>query len=270
MKTIRLMTMMAVVLLTTLANAQTTFKTEKHGPVYYPDKEMSKIKAEIAEILKKDIAGIYDKKNGDWVKAKDILVLDDRIEFMVKNQRTVINFSDLFDYTIEVGEVSMTGEDGKYYLNNYELDLGDFLIRFHKKFEPASQMANDLFFIQHQLRRNRFSSQLALFKPIAEKYRALKVKPPVSEEQRKYIVQANSFNQQKQYYNAIQLYNKAIETDPTSYPAAYSNLALLSAQVQKFDAAIYYMNEYLLLEPEASDARSAQDKIYEWEIMMQK
>jgi hypothetical protein len=30
------------------------------------------------------------------------------------------------------------------------------------------------------------------------------------------------------------------------------------------------MKKYLLLEPDASDARGAQDKIYEWEIMTQK
>jgi hypothetical protein len=30
------------------------------------------------------------------------------------------------------------------------------------------------------------------------------------------------------------------------------------------------MKKYLLIEPDASDARSAQDKIYEWEIMMHK
>jgi hypothetical protein len=28
------------------------------------------------------------------------------------------------------------------------------------------------------------------------------------------------------------------------------------------------MKQYLTLEPDAKDARSAQDKIYEWELMM--
>ncbi len=30
------------------------------------------------------------------------------------------------------------------------------------------------------------------------------------------------------------------------------------------------MNQYFLLEPDAKDARSARDKIYEWEVMIQK
>jgi hypothetical protein len=45
---------------------------------------------------------------------------------------------------------------------------------------------------------------------------------------------------------------------------------LLFAQVSNYDAAIFYMQEYLLLEPEAQDARAAQDKIYEWETLMGK
>jgi tetratricopeptide (TPR) repeat protein len=116
----------------------------------------------------------------------------------------------------------------------------------------------------------RYDSLIAVFKPIASEYCALKVKPSVSEEQRKYIVQANMLNEQKMYEKAIELYTKAIELDQTAYPAAYSNLAFLSAQLHKFDTAIYCMKKYLLLEPEASEARSAQDKIYEWEILMQK
>ena len=78
-------------------------------------------------------------------------------------------------------------------------------------------------------------SQLVLFEKNAAEYRALKVKPPISEEQRKFIVQANSFNEKKMYNEAISLYEQAIEVDQTTYPAAYSNLALLSAQVKQYE-----------------------------------
>jgi len=125
-------------------------------------------------------------------------------------------------------------------------------------------------FMKNHSRKNRYDAQLILFKSIAANYRALKVKPPVSEEQRKLIVQANAFNQQKMYGKAIELYNKAIELDQTAYPAGYSNLALLSAQINNFDGAINYMKKYLLLEPEGTDAGSAQDKIYEWEAQIAK
>ena len=111
---------------------------------------------------------------------------------------------------------------------------------------------------------------LVKFEPIAAEYAALKVKPPVAEEQRKYIVQANLLNQQKQYQQAIELYVKAIQLDPTAFPAGYYNIALLDAQLGYYDNAIFEMKKYLMLLPDAPDARSAQDKIYEWEIMGQK
>ena len=112
--------------------------------------------------------------------------------------------------------------------------------------------------------------QRALFASLAAQYRGLAVKPPMPEEQRKYIVQANALSRIKDYDGAIDLYQKAIHVDPVSYPGAYFNLALLYAQTTQFDMAISCMKQYLLLVPEAKDARSAQDKIYEWEIMMKK
>ena len=90
----------------------------------------------------------------------------------------------------------------------------------------------------------------------------------MSEEQREFVVQANALNQRKDYARAIDLYLKAIDLDPVSYPGAYFNLALLSAQLKRYKQAISYMKQYLLLVPEAKDARSAQDKIYEWKILM--
>jgi hypothetical protein len=37
-----------------------------------------------------------------------------------------------------------------------------------------------------------------------------------------------------------------------------------------FSVAVTYMKQYLMLEPVAKDARSAQDKIYEWEFLQKK
>jgi tetratricopeptide (TPR) repeat protein len=136
----------------------------------------------------------------------------------------------------------------------------------------AHRMADDLFYIQQNLDNlDKYNEdKLAAFKETADQYRALKVKPPVSEEQRKFIVQANALTEQKDYTGAIDHYKKAIELDQTSYPAAYYNMALLYAREHRFRLAIEYMNRYLLLEPEAKDARSAQDKIYEWEATLEK
>lgn len=273
MKTISLLALLTLALFTSMVNAQTSYKTENHAPTYFPDKKMSEIKASICNILQKETAWVWDKEKEIYGNPKDILVLDDRIEFVIKKQKTTINFSDLGNFEIKIDGFFMTGADGKYNLERYELNLGKLTFNYKMDFQSAMQIANDLFFIQKQVQKvnnqqlkNQMSSELVLFEPFAAQYRALKVKPPIPEEQRELIVQANSFNQKKMYEKAIELYSKAIEVDQTAYPAAYSNLALLSAQIQKYDAAIYYMKKYLLLEPESSDARSAQDKIYEWKI----
>jgi tetratricopeptide (TPR) repeat protein len=139
--------------------------------------------------------------------------------------------------------------------------------------ELTKELADYLFYFEQYYIHNskqRCDSLITLFQPIAGKYRELEVKPIVSEEQRKYIVQANSFNEQKAYNIAIDLYMKATEIDQTSYPAAYYNLALLSINVNQFYGAIFYMKKYLMLVPDAEDARAAQDKIYEWETIIEK
>ena len=111
----------------------------------------------------------------------------------------------------------------------------------------------------------KYDSALTQFKTIAEQYRGLQTKPAVTEEQRKFIVQANAFNERKDYVKALEYYNKAIGLDKTAYPGAYMNMALLSAQIQNYEGAIFQMKKYLMMVPEAEDARGAQDKIYEWE-----
>jgi tetratricopeptide (TPR) repeat protein len=236
MKTLRLMILLAVVFFTLTINAQT--------------REQDKAKADITELLKNKIV-FYDSDKypsfSSHLVPNNILVLEDRIELTIRKTIRTVYFADELNYAPGSNRVM----------------LGNTLF-LEKKSGNALKLAEDIIIIQNQLNEKKYSSQLILFEPIAAQYRALKVKPKVSEGQREFIVQANSFNEQMNYSKAIEFYNKAIESDQTAYPAAYSNLALLSAQINKFDAAIYYMKKYLLLEPEAADARSAQDKIYEW------
>jgi len=245
MNIIKLLTFLVFVLISTFANAQS--------------KDLSSVKKHITELLNGRII-IYEvdvEKNtlgNSLGSPKEVLVLDDRIELKFKRQNATVRLFDLLDYAIKGSEY------GYVPLGNFSFYMGN----------KATELANDLNIMQHQLVEKQFGSQLALFEPVAAQYRTLKVKPSISEEQRKFIVQANFLNQQKMYGKAIEIYNKAIELDQTAYPAAYSNLALLSAQIQKFNAAIYYMKKYLMLSPEALDARSAQDKIYEWEVQIKK
>lgn len=91
----------------------------------------------------------------------------------------------------------------------------------------------------------------------------------MSEEQRKFIVQANAQNEEKKYYEALKLFKKVTEINSYSYPPTYFNMALLYAQLNDYEEAILSMKKYLILVPDAEDSRKAQDKIYEWELKIQ-
>lgn len=131
--------------------------------------------------------------------------------------------------------------------------------------DMAKCVAQEVFFIQGELRRKYMESEFSGFEPLAAAYRAEKVKPQVPEEQRRYIVQANSWAEQKNFSMALATYAKVLEINPVTYPAGYYNMALMHAQEKRPYEAIVSMKKYLLLVPEAQDARAAQDKIYEWE-----
>lgn len=271
MKTIRLIAIMSIVFISINLNAQSlksrTNSEKKGNPVNLPQPkpapEIGKVTATIAYILQDKIT-ICDKKYQLTDTPEDLTVMDDRIEFKIKKENAVIYFADILNSVIappypRKGKIILSLERFEFITNGFNSNL--------KRLED---LRDNLILMQTYHKTQRDESQRILFEQKSSAYRALKVKPPVSEEQRKFIVQANLFNQQKNYTKAIELYTQAIELDQTAYPAGYSNLALLLAQINNFSAAIDNMKKYLLLEPEASDARSGQDKIYEWEAMIQK
>jgi hypothetical protein len=109
-------------------------------------------------------------------------------------------------------------------------------------------------------------NDLAKFKIKSSEYLSQKTNLSISEEQRKFIVQANSANEEKNYKKAIELYENLIQLNEFNYPDAYYNMALIATQLEDYQLAIFNMKKYLILAPNADDARKAQDKIYEWEF----
>jgi tetratricopeptide (TPR) repeat protein len=123
--------------------------------------------------------------------------------------------------------------------------------------ELMCRLVDDFYFIKTQTAAEANDKELARFNSVVEKYRELAAKPQPSEEQRKYIVQANAAAQTKDYNQAIDHYQQVLKISETSYPEAYFNLALLYGQESLFDNAILNMKKYLVLKPDASDARAA-------------
>jgi tetratricopeptide (TPR) repeat protein len=225
--------------------------------------DLKPVKARIAELLKEKIE-VYDQLTKAQGTPKDISVLEEKIEFRIRETNCVYHFSDLADDSIKF---KLTGTRGS-------LEMGKLIftknLTGRATYGLFDELRKNLILIQNQQKAKIDQSRHIEFEQQASAYRSMKNKPSISEAQRKFIVQANFFSQEKNYSRAIEFYRKAIAADQVAYPAAYSNVALLYAQVNDFSAAISSMKKYLLLEPDGADARSAQDKIYEWEAMIGK
>jgi hypothetical protein len=238
-------------------------------PVVYPDvsttgqykllpsDENNRVKSAIAEKLNLYNITVYDNDNKLKGIPQDVSVLDDRIEFMLNNQKTVISFKTLYIN----GVTRYSGASREFVVSNFE-----FRVAKHLNLDLSASFLYIRDQLRKQLKVQKYTDQIDAFKPLATKYRALSIKPTISEEQRKFIVQANTSLQEKNYNNAISFYTSAISIDPTAYPGAYYNLALAYALVDKYEDAVLNMNKYLLLVPDAPDARQARDQIYEWEL----
>lgn len=97
------------------------------------------------------------------------------------------------------------------------------------------------------------------------RYRGAGAKPELPEEVRRFMVQAEALVRAQDPDRASCLYIQALELAPW-WAEGHYNLALYLAALDEFDGAIIEMKRYLALAPAAPDARTAQDKIYEWEV----
>ena len=102
------------------------------------------------------------------------------------------------------------------------------------------------------------------FQEVVTNYLAANPKPQLPEEARKFKVQAEFAVQEKQFDLAIDLYGNALEIAPW-WPDGHFNRALILGEAKKYWDAMREMKRYLLLAPDAPDARAAQDKIYVWD-----
>jgi tetratricopeptide (TPR) repeat protein len=66
---------------------------------------------------------------------------------------------------------------------------------------------------------------------------------------------------------ALAAYRAALDVSP-DWAAGHYNAALVAGQLERYGLAITEMRRYLYLEPNAPDARAAQDQIYRWEVLM--
>lgn len=111
------------------------------------------------------------------------------------------------------------------------------------------------------------AANLEEFKPKAAQWRQLAVKPEMPEEAHRHQVLAENAYQAKDVPKTIAEYEAALRADPL-WPEGHYNLAMLAAEIggrPGYDIAIFHMQSYLELAPDAPDARAAKDSIIVWE-----
>lgn len=104
------------------------------------------------------------------------------------------------------------------------------------------------------------------FEEVVARYRGAAVKPAFPEEARRFKVQAEAAVGRKEFAEAAARYWDALVIAPW-WPEGHFNRALILGEEARYYEAIAEMKKYLALAPEASDARAAQDKVYEWEAL---
>lgn len=237
--------------------------------IHYPklsnkDQDFEKIKSNLTTVLKR-ANWIYDFKSKTELPSKEIKEIfadNEGIKIIAKSKKNnqIYNYKNIIDSTM----VFYSYKNTWHYVNFPSLANIGF-----SNFYDAQQLADYIYHIQYPLIDKRRDSLLLIFKPIAKTYKTSGINE-VSQEQKALFKQADQFVKQNDFVEAIKVYNKAININQLTYPEIYLNVALLYAQINFFDYAIYYMQKYLLLEPKATEARNALDKIYEWEAIIGK
>jgi len=98
-------------------------------------------------------------------------------------------------------------------------------------------------------------------------YPQLSLKPTLPEAARRFYVQAQTLTENKNYDKALDAYNRLIAVAPW-YPETWFNAAMIRVEKKEYPKAIANMKKYIQLAPDAPDARTAQDYIYKWEVLM--
>jgi tetratricopeptide (TPR) repeat protein len=104
----------------------------------------------------------------------------------------------------------------------------------------------------------------ARFQEALRANQAAPVRFVMPEAARRFMVQAEDAVREKKFDDAADLYKQALDVAPL-WPEGHFNRALVLGETGSYASAVSEMKRYLLLVPNASNARAAQDKIYVWE-----
>jgi tetratricopeptide (TPR) repeat protein len=128
--------------------------------------------------------------------------------------------------------------------------------------ESADRFADALFVLANSPPPD--VSQDAEFQRTVQQYRDAGGRLAVSEEVRAHRIGAEAAVKEKRFEDAVNEFGEALKLAPW-WPQGHYNRALILAELGAYGAACRGMKRYLLLEPDAQNARQVQDKIYAWQ-----
>jgi tetratricopeptide (TPR) repeat protein len=200
-------------------------------------------------------AGLFD------IKIKSIKVAGNKLE--------LVRLSNAGSYSLSLRDVDAriyVGTDGWGHLYPFVALNKNWLLGGFPDdsggIEHAKQIVNAVFVIKQDAGND--SQDQSNFMKVAQTYREASSKPVFPEEARKFKVQAEAAIRDKDFDGAAASYEEAIKIAPW-WPEGHFNRALVLGETGDYETAMLEMKRYLMLVPNAPDARAAQDKIYEWE-----
>lgn len=130
--------------------------------------------------------------------------------------------------------------------------------------ETIPKIVDAFYVLRNAAQREVSPAGDAAFAQVVSDYRQAQPKPHIPEDVRRYEVQAKVAIQEGNFANAADSYAQGLQIAPW-WPDGHFDRAAVLAEIGEYQAAIAEMQRYLLLAPDATDARASQDKIYEWE-----
>lgn len=141
---------------------------------------------------------------------------------------------------------------------------GNLLYYYNLNDKQLRNVADAIYVLRNAAAAGSSPGSDAAFAQVVASYRAADPKPQIPEEVRRFKVEAEGAIEDKDFAGAAAYYGRALALAPW-WPAGHYDRAVVLAEIGEYETAMGEMQRYLLLAPDATDARAAQDLVYNWE-----
>jgi tetratricopeptide (TPR) repeat protein len=174
-------------------------------------------------------------------------------------EKTTVNFLEVKNVSVSVskpggftrilvnGNYTMLGASQAFETDTYAMQFIDAILTL----KAAAQGDDD-------------GSSFVAFSEKAKVWLATTPKAEMSDEARTYRLLAEDAFKRQDIAAALEAYGDALDLYPM-WPEGHYNAALLAAEIKDYGLAADHMRRYLVLAPNAKDARAAKDKLLLWQ-----